>query len=203
MGAMRLRPFIVLWPLLVAAGAARADQPLPLGPGSRVRIDGDSSVTRYSLDAEHPAVTVPDVSAQMTAGELHLLDLTGLRAELAVESLRSATPLLEGRVRRALDSAAHPTLTLVVSAVRVVSTSSQSARLQATVELTLKGVKKSLPWELDATPGPNGLRLAGDLPVKLSDFSVEPPVVLGFIHASNDVRVHVDLRLPAAALAAR
>jgi hypothetical protein len=200
---MRLRPFIVLLPLLVAAGAARADQPLLLGPGSRVRIDGDSTVTRYSLDAEHPAVTVPDPAAQMTAGELHLLDLTGLRAELAVQSLHSETPLLEGRVRRALDVANHPTLTLVVSGVRVVSASAQSARLQAAVELTLKGVKKTLPFELEATPGPSGLRVAGDLPVHLSDFSVDPPVVLGFIHASNDVRVHVDLRLPTPAIAAR
>ena len=68
-------------------------------------------------------------------------------------------------------------------------------------EITLAGTSRPVTIDVTATQlAPNRFRLRGGLPLRMTDFGIQPPVALfGLIRARDELWVSVDLNVELAA----
>jgi hypothetical protein len=190
---MRRVRIVVVAVLCLAGNLARSDpgrSGLRLEQGSRLWIEGDSNLTSFSVEARRLELSVP------ASPEVAMMDaqaLEGLRATVSVDSLSSGNPVLDQNLRRAIHADRNPTIVMDVDALEE-GTGGGVVRASGVMELA--GVRRPFHFEVSVVKGSGGLRLLGQFPVLMSDFGVQPPALFGgLIHASDRLKVRLDLRL--------
>jgi polyisoprenoid-binding protein YceI len=172
---------MLLWAAAPAFGDSERTE-VALASGSRLWIEGDSNWCTFSVEAKRVDLSVPAAAS----------DLNGLRAVIPVSRLESGNGVLDDNLRRALRAEKNPLITLEIASVHT----DGGARAVASGELTLAGVRRPFSFDVTVVHESAGVRLTGRVPLKMSDFGVQPPVVMGgLIRAADQVLVRLDLRM--------
>lgn len=124
-------------------------------------------------------------------------------AALPVRSFDCGNPIMERDMRRALKEASAPEIRFDYRSLRSVisrapsSGASAAWEVDAQVELRLAGRTRSVPLMVRAERiSMTRFRLRGAIPLRMTDFGIEPPVGLfGKIRAEDELTVSVDLVL--------
>ena len=169
-------------PALMAAGLST----LSLGEGSRVWVQGTSSVRSYRCESAQVGGTVD-------AGSTRLADLAvgGARITIPVASLDCRNNTMNGHMRTALKAPQAPTISFLATDVRV---SGGTARL--TGDLSIAG--QTRPVSIDATVAEeNGrLRVRGSKAIVMTEWGVRPPsLMMGTMRVSPNATVGFDVLL--------
>lgn len=123
-------------------------------------------------------------------------------AALPVRAFDCGNPIMERDLRRALKESVAPEIRFEYQRLRTVTTRrTASARtawaIVADVELSLAGCSRTISMELIAERvAPDRFRVTGAMPLKMTDFRIEPPIgLLGLIRARDGLTVHIELTL--------
>jgi len=210
-GIMR-RPTVRILGLVLSLSAAAvawrpADSDLALQPGSRIWIEGTSTVRSFRCTADSIKVRVASTGAGAVGAVM-----SGAKAVLGAE-LRVPVRWLECRngtmnehMRKALKSAEQPVITFTVSSYELAGpgggapasgTASGSATGTATGELTMGGVARTITVAATVTAEPGGvLRIAGTHELRMTEYGLKPPsLMMGTMKVNELVKVNFDLVL--------
>lgn len=192
---------MVLAGLTLLATHALADAPLGLRPGSRLWLEGNSTlhaftstatVVNVSLAAAEVGSEIPWVSL-VREGYVRSFDLT-----IPVRGLKSGKAGLDKKMYEALAAGAHPEI--IFHLIRYDVTASTAPReglpVKASGALTVAGVTREVEIEGRVEPATGGMILRGRKELLMTDFGVKPPTMwLGVVKTDNRVVIRFDLVL--------
>ncbi|HUF13945.1 MAG TPA: YceI family protein [Longimicrobiales bacterium] len=166
-------------------GAQSIERIEPL-PGSAVTLSGRTSLGPWRCSVGGGYALLNRAAAD---------PLTRLVVHLPVAGIRCSSRGMERDLRAALRWERNPDI--VARSVRVRSASDEVLQAEATLEVAgvSHPISASVRW--DATD-PRRVRISGSLPLRMSDFDVDPPrAVLGLVRVRDQVVVEYDVFVPA------
>jgi polyisoprenoid-binding protein YceI len=193
-----------------AAISLAAMEPAPptasftLAPGSRLSLEGESTLHAYSSTATRVEATAEfdgsfaagaaDARAAVAGGALK-----SLRVAVPVAALRSGDSGLDKNMQRALKQDAAPVIRFTLVDYKAEEAKDGSLLVKAHGRLAIAGTEKDADVEATCRFGPGGVEVTGAKDVLMSDFGIKPPVLmLGAIKTADKVVVHFALKLKAA-----
>jgi polyisoprenoid-binding protein YceI len=175
-----------------ALAAAAALAPLSIQPGSRVWVEGTSTVRAWRCESARG-----DGSAAASTTELAQLGSVS-RAEFSVPvaTLDCRNQTMNGHMRNALKADAAPQIRFRATSVQVTPTSADAGTAKMEGTLTLGGQDK--PVSIDATVAREDgqLRVRGSKRLVMTEWGVRPPtLMLGTMKVNPAVTVGFDVVL--------
>lgn len=175
---------------------------LKLAEGSKLWLEGDSTLHAYESDAtilqlKSDVIMEKDVTAaavfagQAGAGRVASLELT-----IPVKGLESGVVGLASQMRKALKEKQHPTIVFSMRSYAVVPDPNVAGAFAITAEgdLTLAGVTNAISIAMQGTPENDHVKVKGEHALNMTDFGVEPPTMMfGAIKTDDKVVVKWDL----------
>lgn len=139
----------------------------------------------------------PDVTGDITiAGD----QVTEGSFEVDMTTLKSDKDMRDNAIRsRGLETDAFPTatfeLTQPVDLPADAATSGASVPISVTGDLTIHGVTKQVTLDFDAQMGDGAIAIVGQAPIKLADYSIDPPTSAIALSVSDDGTLEFQLFL--------
>jgi len=208
--ARRVLSSIAVVSCCLAAAIPLAAEPAPpaasftLAPGSRLSLEGESTLHAYKSTATKVEATAdfdgtfaagsPDARAAVAAGAL-----MGLRVAVPVADLKSGEGGLDKNMQKALKQDAAPVIRFTLVDYKAEEAKDGSLLVKAHGRLAIAGVEKDTVVEAACRFGPGGVEVTGAKDVLMSDYGIKPPVMmLGTIKTADKVVVRFALKLKAA-----
>lgn len=168
---------------------------LSLGSGSKLTLEGDSSMHAWSCKASALEGTGEAASLGAVASSVSSFEL-----DLPVARIECGNDTMDGKLRDALKASRFPRIAFKVSSVASLPAAeggTQKLKLSGRVEVA--GVQKNVTAVVTVTPGPgNVVRAVASVPLKMTDFGVEPPsAMLGLLTTKDRIIVRVELEVVA------
>lgn len=177
---------------------------LVLEPGSRLWIEGDSNVRRWSCEAKQLAT-----AAEARTGERGVPPaVESLSVGVAVNQLRCDDAHMDEKLRDALKEAQHPRIEYVLTAIEsLAGAPAGEYRLKTTGRLTVAGSSRTVTMLVRAGAKSDGTLFArGNLALEMTSYGIEPPTAFfGFLVCKDRITIHFELKaraVPAFAAAA-
>lgn len=194
--------FAVMCALTVFAASTPAAEPIRYKArpvGSKVTIDGTANIHNWTMEGqliggyfEIPAEAVFDQSKATLPG------LTGgklaARAEssIPVSSMKGNWSGMDEPMQDAMNAKEHPNIQfrLLELAFKEPHAAGTPFQFEAKGELSLHGVTNviSMPVSIESV-NPGRLKVSGKVPLKMTDFKVQPPVKLGVFKTGDEVNI--------------
>jgi len=159
---------------------------------SKMTIKGSSSLHDWQCRVEQ---ITGQTKAEVEGGKLKQLSSLTLSANS--NSIRSIKEngdyyekAMDKNIYKALLSDKHPNITFTLSRVNSIKAAGNSTQVEATGIITIAGSRKETVLTVKATPTATGIIFEGSVPIKMTDYNVEPPTALfGTIKTGNEVVV--------------
>jgi len=188
---------------LAAAEPAPPASSFTLAPGSRLSLEGESTLHAYSSTAMKVEATADfdgtfaagsaDARAAVAAGALK-----GLRVAVPVAGLKSGEGGLDKNMQKALKQDAAPVIRFTLVDYKAEEAKDGSLLVKAHGRLAIAGVEKDAVVEATCRFGPGGVEITGAKDLLMSDYGIKPPVMmLGTIKTADKVVVRFALKLKA------
>ncbi len=158
---------------------------------SRMTINGTSSLHGWQCRVEQFS---GQLKASMEGGKLKAIQSVIVAAQAS--SIRSVKETgeyfdknMDKNVYKALLAEQHPNITFTFNGPPV-SKAPGSPVLESTGTLRVAGVTREIKLTTKSVEGAGGIVFEGKVPVKMSDYNVEPPTALfGTIRTGNEVTI--------------
>jgi polyisoprenoid-binding protein YceI len=179
--------------------ATRGSAQFAVSPAGSLRIEGDSSLHKWSSTA-----TVVEMDFQLADGAPRSLSeaikaskIKSMEVKIPVASLKSGDSGLDKNMRKAMNDGKFPDVlyrleryTLTKGAGDGVMAAKTSGRL------TIAGRTKLVTIDVEFRLGPDGAAVKGAYPLVMSDYGIKPPtLMLGTIKVRDPVTIRFDLLL--------
>ena len=183
---------IALTTLLTTSGLAKTAEVQEINlnflPASRVQLNGDSTLRKYSaattlLGLRATAKETPAVGSTLpwTPVEVEML--------LAVKDLKSGDDTLDEHMQENLKAEKFPHIQLKIN-----SFSFSKDAVTASGHLTVAGVTKPVELQVALSAEGENLRMKGTKTLLMTDFGIDPPVMmLGTIKTRNEIEINFDV----------
>jgi polyisoprenoid-binding protein YceI len=174
---------------ILAIASLLAAAPLQLAVvDSHVRIDGSSTLHAWSS-------STTTVNARASVDADSLADAASgarpvqLELRVPVAALRSGESALDENLKKALHQKEHPFVVFALDGL-----TAESGKLRATGKLKISGEERQVTLLVTARCDGGSLRVEGSAELRMTDFKVEPPVLLfGAIKTADKVTVTFDV----------
>lgn len=199
---------LALIALVAAAATAGAQQTarVDVAPNSKVWIDGTSTLHEWSCTANSLNAEIDfDAAAAAQVAVAPPKALKKVDVKIPVKALHCSHGGMDGRVYDALKADKAPEISYILATFEpAAGASSDSYTLKTVGKLTIAGKTNSIDMDVQATRMPDGtIKATGKVPVKMSDYGVQPPTALfGRIKAGDVVTVNFELTVGSKAIAA-
>lgn len=181
---------------LVAASPVPTDGALNVRPGSRLWVDGTSTVRSFSCEAG-------SFDAQIQANDQAISAVLGgvkavqtVDVTVPVKSLDCRNGKMNEHMLKALKAEEHAQITFALESYEL-TTVADTVGATLTGTLTMGGVEKPITFEADVTASDSGaLLVAGSVELNMKDFGLKPPsLMLGTMKVREKVNVRFELYL--------
>ena len=175
-------------PALLASSAG----PLTFGTGSKVWVEGTSTVRGFRCESTQ-------VTGTADAAGTELSQVGQARGEITipVQTLDCRNGTMNGHMRNAHKAAQNPSIRFRATSVRVTPSSPTQGAVAMTGQLTIAGQTREVTIDGTAAREGSGLRVRGSERITMTDFGVQPPRLMAGtmrVHAPVTVGFDVVLR---------
>lgn len=173
---------------------------LVLGPQSKLWLEGDSTLHRYSSTAKflHFSTQVSSASAGLEA-TIREGRVSGLRMAVPVAGLESGKAGLDGNLRRSLKEGQHSDIIFIMEGYRV-EVGSATDKISTWGALTVAGARKPITLNASLSWRGGSALIDGEQVLLMTDFGIEPPkLMMGALRTDDKVVVKFHLELEEAA----
>jgi len=156
---------------------------------SKITILGTSSVHDWTIEVKEFKC-----DASINLDDKHNASLLGVNMICEAKNVECDNRIMTGKTYKALDGDKHPQITFKATETVNVSNGSESS---VKGQLTIAGQTKevSLPFKLVDENG-SSIKINGKVPVKMSDFKIEPPTaMMGALKTGDDIEIAYDIIL--------
>ena len=175
---------------LLFANPLNAQQYNLVNGKSSVLVLGTSSLHDWEIKAEEIAGTLISNNAQ--TGEIGQLNI-----EIGSESLKSGKSGMDRNTYKALKTNTHKKIVFRSTALTETSSSGGGKfKVKVLGDLSVAGVKKSIPLDLDLEVTDTTVKLSGEKKIKMTDFKIDPPkALLGTVTTGDDITIRFNILL--------
>ena len=192
---------MVLSGLMLLAAHAFAAAPLGLRPGSRLWLEGNSTLHAFESTATVMTVllaadeggTDGSWGAVVRSGRVRSFDLA-----IPVRGMKSGKAGLDKNLYESLGAAKHPDILFRLARYQVEESTASGTGLtvKAFGTLTVAGVERDVEIDGEVEPGAGGMIIHGRKELLMTDFGVKPPtMMLGVVKTDNRIVIRFDLVL--------
>lgn len=178
---------------LLFAALLAAPVPLSLGEGSKLVIEGDSSLHAWKCEATKLEGTGAAASIEAVAGSV-----SAFKIGVPVRELRCGNDSMDAKLRDALraDKFARIDFTFV-SSLLLPGAANDTHKLKLTGKLAVAGVEKNVTAVVTVASAPGNSWIAsGAVPLEMSKFGIEPPsAMLGLMKTADRITVRFALKV--------
>ena len=166
---------------------------LTTGPDKKIWIEGSSTVRKFSCATSSfeatpspaPAPTAPLASAVRT-----------VEVRIPVSTLSCGNGTMDGHMRKALKAEQNPEIRFELTSYTVGEKSAEGTTVKAEGVMTIAGASKAVELTGVVTPTASGLRVQGEVPIRMTEYGVKPPsLMLGTLKVADAITVHYDVVL--------
>ena len=193
-------------PSTTTGGATGSTQPQGDGTASpdgtwQVSEDG-SSFVGYRVKEQLAFLNSPNEAVGRTTAVTGTMEVAGdtvekVRIEADLTQLRSDEDRRDNAIRqRGLESERFPTATLELAEpikLAATPTEGEDVRGQGTGRLTVHGVTREVDLDLQGRWTGETIQVAGQLPVKMRDFQIEPPRFGPVVSIEDSATIEINL----------
>lgn len=184
-----LASLLVAWPITTA--------PVDLQPGSKLWVDGTSTVHGYQCRATGLDAVFLSDGRYITQAILRGEKVVG-SANLTINAgqLDCGNGAMNVRMRKALKAATYPAITFRLTAYDLVRVA-DTLRINLTGELRIAGTLRTITLQAVAKDASEGILLVeGSYEMYMTEFGLKPPtLMLGTVKVNDKVRVGFNLVL--------
>ncbi len=189
---------VAVFCLSAAVAWSKADQGLTVQPGSRLWVDGTSSVRNFTCKA-----TAFDAAVDAGADAVRAVlsgdkAVRGVDLTVATDKLDCGNGTMNGHMREAIKAKENPTITFRLTSYERLKGGDTEAATQNGV-LTLGGADKPVANAVSIKDAEDGaLHVTGSYDLSLKDYGLKAPtLMLGTMKVGDKVKVSFDLLLKA------
>jgi polyisoprenoid-binding protein YceI len=186
---MNIRTLSATLLIVVGLGLAgwQAMERFSFASGSRIWVEGTSTVHDWSCDADQISATL-----DATTGDAALTGLSALTVTIPVAGMDCDNGTMNGKLRDALGTSP---IRFTLSNARVASPNGGRFVVEANGQLTIHGTSRAQRVTAQGQVLGNGrYRFTGSVPVTMSQFGVDPPTaMLGTLRTGDRVTVRFDV----------
>ncbi len=134
-----------------------------------LKVSGTSSIHDWHMES-----TKATGKAEMTLGASGAEVIKSLTFTMPVESLKSGKGQMDNNAYKALNTDKHPDIRFVLTEVSSIN----GTLIKAKGKLTISGSSKDFSFDVNQKLVGNAIEFSGTLPIKFSEFNVEPPTAI-------------------------
>ncbi|MBP0905395.1 YceI family protein [Mariniflexile gromovii] len=151
---------------------------------STLTVLGTSSLHDWHLTAEQQSGKI--VFKSLEAGEIESCTIN-----IVAESLKSGKSSMDKNTYKALNTSSHKNISFQLTSVKeTVNKGNGKFVIKAEGNLSISGVKKSIPLEFSLSIVDGKITLTGEKKIKMTDFKIDPPTaLLGTITTGDDITI--------------
>ena len=167
---------------------AQADQVSVEQKESKISVSGTSTVHDWEM-----STSLIDGSTQFIRSDDGRVEIAGTKISLKASDLSSGNSGLDKKAYEALKSEKYSTITFVQTAKVAVIENNGEFTATLSGNLTIAGKPKPPTVTIKGSSAHNRLKVSGKVPLKMTDFDMEPPrAMMGAIKSGNEVTVNFD-----------
>lgn len=177
--------------IVVMYATARAQETFKINaPASKLLVSGTSSIHDWEMKASGFSC---EASIQMD--ENSVASITAVNFSCPVEGIKSDNKIMDGKTHKALNSAKYPEIKFQFAKGNTVNVSGQKSNLKG--DLIIAGQKKEVDMIFSIVgENQNEIMVKGEVPLKMSDFGIEPPTaMMGTLKTGDEVLIKYELTL--------
>jgi polyisoprenoid-binding protein YceI len=183
----------------LVALAAPAFAQLSLQPGGSLRIEGDSTLHKWSSTATAVSMTfaLADGAPQNLPEAIKASKVAGMDVKISVAGLKSGENGLDKNMRAAMSADKFPDVLYKLGRYELTKTADASKVLAKTTgELTISGKTQTVTMDVEFDLGADKAEVKGSYTLNMSDYGIKPPsLMLGAIKVRDPVTIRFDLVL--------
>jgi polyisoprenoid-binding protein YceI len=179
--------------------AARGWAQIAVSPGGSLRIEGDSTLHKWSSTATVVAMTfsLADGAPQSLTEAIKASKIRGMEVKISVAGLKSGESGLDKNMYKAMNSEKFPEVVYKLGHYEMTKGASEGVlTAKAAGELTIAGQTKPVTIDVEFRLGQDAAALKGSYTLVMSDYGIKPPaLMLGAIKVRDPVTIRFDLLL--------
>lgn len=176
-------------PAALAPAFASAPERVAFGPPSKVWLAGDSTLHPYTSTATKFQATV--AVTRVKGGQPRYSDL---EVVIPVLSLKSGNGALDDNLYKALNAKRYPTIRFTATGGGFSLSEAGAVSVEARGKLMIAGAEKDAAVKTSGKLAGDTFRLEGRQELLMSNFGIQPPVLMGgLIKCSDKIVVYYDL----------
>jgi polyisoprenoid-binding protein YceI len=147
--------------------------------GSEVTIQGTSTLHDWKSETDKL-----EGEAEMEFDEGRITTLKNVKIRIPVKSIQSGKNLMDKKTYDALEADNHPFIWFKQSSLKSID----PEKIVITGELQIAGVDRKVELEAAYTLKGSEIVFTGDIPLKMSDYSIDPPTaMMGTIKTGDEI----------------
>lgn len=176
---------IISLALILSFGLTQA-QDYKLSKSSEITFSGTSSIHDWTMVVENATGNGFFVIENNAVKEVSELKLT-----IEAESLKSGKSGMDANAYKALNTNKYKNINFHLTSLKPINTQGDISKTMATGKLTISGVAKTVQIPTECKIDTNGRVICtGKLPMKMTDFNIEPPTAMfGTIKSGDEITV--------------
>lgn len=170
---------LILVLILAVPFLAQAQQQFILAPNQELKVEGTSTIHDW-----HMSTSEASGKAELIVNGVQVESINSLEVSFVAKTLKSGKGGMDKNAYKALDTKKHESISFQFSALEQTSADS----LIATGKLTISGVTNDVTMTVAYKVEEGGVRFMGKLPIKFTDFKIDPPTaVFGTIKTGDEL----------------
>ncbi|MFD2101495.1 hypothetical protein [Flagellimonas iocasae] len=172
-------------------------QDYELENSSSITVSGTSTLHDWTVDVKNQTGKMTVTAKKVTDDKIKAGQLSHISVNLFVNDIQgSKGKTMNNKMYRALKKELFPTITFTANNPVEFDLIDMNGTVLKNLSGVLKvaGVEKTISTQVKALYNNRKISLSGGLPMKLSDFNIEPPTAMfGQIKTGNDITINFDL----------
>ena len=190
---------IALTSVALLALAVRGWAQVAVSPSGSLRIDGDSTLHKWSSTATVVAMTfsLAEGAPQSLSEAIKASKIKSMEVKIPVAGLKSGESGLDKNMRKAMNEEKFPDVVYRLDRYAMTKGGGEgvlTAKTEGT--LTIAGQTKPVTIDVEFRLGPDAAAVKGSYTLEMSDYGIKPPsLMLGTIKVRDPVTIRFDLLL--------
>ena len=175
-------------------------------PESKVWFNGNSTLHPFSATATKVSYTLKmkddgtpikksDDARTVLSNLIKNKRIGQFKVDISAESLKSHDKGLDDNMYRAMKTDKYPSIVFELNDYDLLATDgTDTLNVRVKGDLTIAGTKKKITLDTDVTIQKDGLVISGNKTFKMSEYGIDPPVIMFIISVSDPVDVRFNIK---------